>query len=120
MKIALQAAPIVLLLAAPVQAQIVAAPNDAGTIVQPQGSTINITGGTIGGRNLFHSFQKFGLDANQTANFLANPAIQNILGRVVGGDASVINGRIQVTGQLMPNLYLINPAGIVFGSEAQA
>jgi filamentous hemagglutinin family protein len=117
MKVALQAAPIVLLLAVPAQAQITAAPNDAGTIVQPRGTTIDITGGTIGDRNLFHSFQRFGLDANQTANFLANPAIQNILGRVVGGDASVINGRIQVTGG-NPNLYLINPAGIVFGPGA--
>ena len=117
MKTILQTVPIALLLAAPAQAQITAAPKDAGTIVQSNGSTIEITGGTIGGRNLFHSFQKFGLDANQTANFWANPSIQNILGRVVGGDASVINGRIQVTGGAA-NLYLMNPAGIVFGAGA--
>ncbi|MEG4409193.1 CHAT domain-containing protein, partial [Microcoleus sp. MON2_D5] len=44
--------------------------------------------------------------------------IRNILGRVVGGDASYINGLIQVIGG-SSNLFLMNPAGIVFGSNAQ-
>ena len=70
----------------PAQAQIVAAPNDAGTFVGSSGNSFDISGGATVGNNLFHSFQKFGLDASQTANFQANPAIQNILGRVVGGD----------------------------------
>ncbi len=69
------------------------------------------------GANLFHSFDKFGLDAGQIANFLSNPDIRNILGRVTGGDASLINGLIQVTGG-NSNLFLMNPAGIVFGSNA--
>jgi filamentous hemagglutinin family protein len=67
--------------------------------------------------NLFHSFTRFGLDSNQIANFLSKPQIQNILGRVTGGDASIINGLIQVTGG-NSNLYLMNPAGIIFGSNA--
>jgi filamentous hemagglutinin family protein len=99
------------------QAQITPAANDANTIINQSGNTINITGGTQAGANLFHSFDKFGLDRGQIANFLSNPSIQNILGRVSGGDASVINGLIQVTGG-NSNLYLINPAGIVFGSGA--
>jgi large exoprotein involved in heme utilization and adhesion len=37
---------------------------------------------------------------------------------VVGGNPSLINGLIQVTGGT-PNLYLMNPAGIVFGENAQ-
>ncbi|MEG4202275.1 two-partner secretion domain-containing protein, partial [Microcoleus sp. Pol12A5] len=37
---------------------------------------------------------------------------------VVGGDASYINGLIQVIGG-NSNLFLMNPAGIVFGSNAQ-
>ncbi|NJO21234.1 MAG: filamentous hemagglutinin N-terminal domain-containing protein, partial [Spirulinaceae cyanobacterium RM2_2_10] len=45
-----------------------------------------------------HSFQQFGLDAGQIANFLAQPNIANILARVTGGEASVIDGLIQVTG----------------------
>jgi len=99
------------------QAQITPTVNDANTIVNQSGNNFNITGGTQAGANLFHSFQKFGLDQGQIANFLSNPSIQNILGRVTGGDASVINGQIKVTGGIS-NLYLINPAGIVFGQGA--
>ncbi|MFM9268246.1 CHAT domain-containing protein [Tychonema sp. BBK16] len=91
-----------------------------GTVVNPQGNRIDISGGQLSrdGVNLFHSFQQFGLTETQTANFLSNPAIQNILGRIVGGDASLINGLIQVTGG-NSNLFLMNPAGIVFGPNAQ-
>ena len=66
---------------------------------------------------MFHSFEKFGLSKDQIANFLSNPNIRNILGRVTGGDASIINGLIQVTGG-NSNLFLINPAGIIFGKNA--
>ena len=88
-----------------------------GTNVTNNGNQFDIDGGTRAGQNLFHSFEKFGLTREQTANFLSNPDISNILGRVTGGDASFINGLIQVTGG-NSNLYLINPAGIVFGNDA--
>ncbi len=98
---------------------IIPANDGTGTTVDPQGDKINISGGSLSSdkANLFHSFSKFGLDANQTANFLSQPSIQNILGRVTGGDASIINGIIRVTGG-NSNLYLINPAGIIFGQNA--
>src|SRR5579883_1032394 len=96
----------------------IAPAGDAGTIVTRSGNTFDITGGTAAGTNVFHSFQTFGLTANQTANFRTVPAVQNILGRVVGGDASVINGLVRVTGG-RANLYLMNPAGIVFGANAR-
>jgi filamentous hemagglutinin family protein len=70
------------------------------------------------GVNLFHSFQEFGLNSGEIANFLPNPQIQNILGRVVGGNPSVINGLIQVAGGSNANLFLMNPAGIIFGQNA--
>ncbi|MFB8796288.1 MAG: CHAT domain-containing protein [Microcoleus sp.] len=96
------------------------ATDGTGTVVTPQGNRIDISGGKLSrdGANLFHSFQQFGLSETQTANFLSNPAIQNILARIVGGNASVINGLIQVTGG-NSNLFLMNPAGIVFGANAQ-
>ncbi len=96
------------------------ATDGTGTTVTPQGNRIDISGGKLSrdGANLFHSFQQFGLSETQTANFLSNPAIQNILARIVGGNASVINGLIQVTGG-NSNLFLMNPAGIVFGANAQ-
>ncbi|MBM0743472.1 filamentous hemagglutinin N-terminal domain-containing protein [Phormidium sp. CLA17] len=109
-----------LLLAAshtPALAQITSAPDGANTGVNQAGNTFNIMGGTQAGSNLFHSLQQFGLNAGQIANFLSNPAISNILGRVTGGDASIINGQIQVTGS-NANLYLMNPAGVVFGANA--
>jgi filamentous hemagglutinin family protein len=103
-----------------VQAQpLIPAGDGTGTQVIQDGSQFNIQGGILSGDgvNLFHSFQQFGLDACQIANFLSNPQIQNILGRIVGGDPSIINGLIQVTGG-NSNLYLMNPAGIIFGAGA--
>ena len=95
------------------------ASDGTGTIVTPDGDRFDIHSGSLSqdGANLFHSFDKFGLDANQVANFLSLPNIRNILGRVVGGDVSIINGLIQVTGG-NSNLFLMNPAGIVFGQNA--
>jgi filamentous hemagglutinin family protein len=98
-------------------AQITAANDGTGTVVQTQNNQINISGGTQAGQNQFHSFQQFGVNAGQTANFMANPNIANILGRVTGGDASLINGILKVTGS-NANLFLINPSGIVFGKDA--
>ncbi|NER37736.1 MAG: CHAT domain-containing protein [Oscillatoria sp. SIO1A7] len=94
------------------------AADGTGTLVEQNGNQFDITGGSPSGANLFHSFEQFGLDANQTANFLATPNLRNILGRVVGGDPSIINGLIQVTGG-NPNLFLMNPAGMVFGPDAR-
>ena len=96
------------------------AADGTGTVVTPNGNQVNITGGSFSkdGANLFHSFTQFGLDQNEIANFLSNPSIQNILGRVTGGDASIINGLIQVTGG-NSNLFLMNPAGIMFGPNAR-
>ncbi len=92
-------------------------PNGTGTVVTPNGNQFDITGGTRSGGNLFHSFQQFGLDQNQIANFLSDPSIQNILGRVMGANPSVINGLIKVSGG-NSNLFLMNPAGIIFGPNA--
>ncbi|HEY9653514.1 MAG TPA: CHAT domain-containing protein [Coleofasciculaceae cyanobacterium] len=94
--------------------------SNTDTTVNSQGNQIDISGGQLStdGANLFHSFSQFGLDSNQIANFLSNPSIYNILSRVTGGDASIINGLIQVTGG-NSNLFLMNPAGIIFGPNAQ-
>ena len=117
MKHVVAIASLLLAVHAPALAQITSAPDGTNTGVNQAGNTLNITGGTQAGSNLFHSFQQFGLNAGQIANFLSNPAIANILGRVTGGEASIINGRIQVTGS-NANLFLMNPAGIIFGANA--
>ena len=108
----------------PAQAQSITAEsgsNGTGTIVNLNGNQFDISGGRRSQGNLFHSFEQFGLNQNQIAKFLSQPNIQNILGRVVGGNPSVINGFIQVTvpgGVGNPNLFLMNPAGIIFGANS--
>jgi filamentous hemagglutinin family protein len=112
-----------ILIAEPVPAQqvqpVIPASDGTGTVVTPNGNQINITGGQLSrdNANLFHSFTQFGLNADQIANFLSTPGIQNILGRIAGGNPSVINGLLQVTGS-NANLFLMNPAGIIFGPNA--
>lgn len=98
---------------------IVPAADGTATQVTPRGDGFDIGGGQLSkdGANLFHSFDRFGLESGQVANFLSNPDIANIFGRVVGGEASYINGLLQVSGG-NSNLYLMNPAGIVFGANA--
>jgi len=90
------------------------------TTVNQEGNRFDIEGGELSGdgANLFHSFSQFGLDSGQIANFLSSPSIQTILSRITGGDPSVINGLIQVSGGTS-NLFLMNPAGIIFGNQAQ-
>ncbi|NEO87069.1 MAG: CHAT domain-containing protein [Spirulina sp. SIO3F2] len=106
---------IALALPIPALAQsITAAPDGTGTVVTIDGNSYQIQGGTQTGANLFHSFQAFGLSSGAIANFFSNSDISNIFGRVVGGNASIIDGLIQAN----PNLYLMNPAGIVFGTNA--
>jgi filamentous hemagglutinin family protein len=69
---------------------------------------------------LFHSFGEFNVATNTTANFLNNTSLptSNILGRVTGGNLSSIYGTIQTTGFGNANLFLMNPAGFLFGPNA--
>jgi filamentous hemagglutinin family protein len=93
---------------------------NSATQVTQSGQAFTITGGQRSGdgQTLFHSFEQFGLSADQVATFLAQPEVQSILGRVIGGDASYIDGLLRVAGS-SADLYLINPAGILFGPNAQ-
>jgi filamentous hemagglutinin family protein len=69
------------------------------------------------GSNLFHSFGRFNIDTGESATFSGPSSIDNILGRVTGGSASTIDGLLRST---IPeaNLFLMNPAGVVFGPNA--
>ncbi len=91
----------------------------------PSGQTqFNITGGTrpggASGTNLFHSFGDFNVPTTNIANFLNDSglATSNILGRVTGGNISNIFGAIQTQGFGNANLFLMNPAGFLFGPNA--
>lgn len=103
-----------------VSAQSIIPANDGtGTIINENGDRITIDGGSFSadGTNLFHSFEQFGLNRTQIAEFLSDPQVNNIFSRIVSGNPSIINGLIQITGG-DSNLYLMNPAGIVFGQGA--
>ena len=91
------------------------------SVVNPPKDNIStITGGTKAGRNLFHSFQQFNIGEKQKVYFISpSPAIENILIRVTGGSRSQIMGTLGTSGLSNPNLFLINPKGIVFGPNAK-
>ncbi|HIK55527.1 MAG TPA: CHAT domain-containing protein [Synechococcales cyanobacterium M55_K2018_004] len=101
-------------------AQSIRPDNSAGTQVRQSGGQYYITGGAQShdGANLFHSFEQFGLSPHEIATFLADPAVRNILGRVTGGSASLIDGLLRLRGS-NANLYLMNPAGFIFGPNAR-
>ena len=93
-----------------------------GTIITRNANLYDITGGTRpgDGSNLFHSFEKFNVNVGEVANFVndAGLATENILSRVTGGDTSQILGTIQTSEFDSANLFLLNPAGILFGPNA--
>jgi filamentous hemagglutinin family protein len=108
----------------PLQAQTSAPITSSGlnTVVTASGNTYNITGGTRpgGGTNLFHSFGNFDVPNNNIANFLNESTLPtaNILSRVTAGNISNIFGTVQTTGFANANLFLMNPAGFLFGPNA--
>ncbi len=78
-----------------------------------------IEGGATRGANLFHSFKEFNVSEEGAAYFYSPSAeIQNILARVTSGKPSEILGQLSTFGNSQPNLFLINPNGIIFGQKA--
>src|SRR5918995_815987 len=84
-----------LLVAVPVQAQIVT-DGSVGPKISLSGGEIKIGAdlGTRRGDNLFHSFERFGIAAGQTATFTGPGDIKNVISRVTGGEVSTIDGKL--------------------------
>ncbi|WP_089718399.1 two-partner secretion domain-containing protein [Candidatus Entotheonella palauensis] len=91
------------------------------------GNAVNLSGhdvvipagvGQIRGTNLFHSFGAFNVPTGGSATFQGPTKIENIVGRVTGGAASIIDGTLRSE---IPaaNLFLLNPQGIVIGANAR-
>ncbi len=101
----------------PVLAQVTADGTTSTTVTSPDGDNFTIDDGDRAGGNLFHSFQDFSVPTNGSAFFNNADAIENIFSRVTGGNISSIDGLIRANGSA--NLFLINPAGIIFGQNAR-
>ena len=100
----------------------------SGTSIVPTGlCTANcvITGGTRAGNNLFHSMGDFNIEALDSARFqsgLVNPlpdaSVSNILARITGGPSNLYGSLDSATYYPSANLFLMNPAGFLFGPNA--
>jgi filamentous hemagglutinin family protein len=100
------------------QGQSITADGSLGTQVTVDNSNYSISAGTIRGGNQFHSFGKFNVFEGESATFAGPASINNIIGRVTGGNHSLIDGLLSsdINGA---NLFLINPSGVIFGENAR-
>ncbi len=95
----------------------ITADGSLGTEVTSDGSNYTITEGTLAGSNQFHSFGEFNISEGESATFTGPVEINNIIGRVTGGNQSRIDGLLksEIDGA---DLFLINPSGVLFGPKA--
>lgn len=93
-------------------------PNNSQVNPIDQNNVITIEGGSLSSNknNLFHSFKDFSVLPGTTARFNNIESVQNIIVRITGNNISDIEGTIK--SQYAANLFLINPNGIIFGSNA--
>lgn len=95
-------------------------PNNS-TVTNNQ-NTVEINGGTVRGKNLFHSFSEFSINPDNLSNVIDTAYFNNgdnittIFSRITGNSISEINGLIKANGNA--DLFLINPNGIIFGENA--
>jgi filamentous hemagglutinin family protein len=84
--------------------------------------TVDASVGHRAGGNLYHSFDHFSITSHESATFTGPASVEHVINRVTGRfsgpQPSTIDGRL--TSEI-PNadFWLINPAGVVFGSHAE-
>jgi filamentous hemagglutinin family protein len=85
-------------------------------VLETTSNNFTIKGGVNLGQNLLHSFTDFSVPTGGAATFDNSLGKQSIITRVTGGNFSDINGLVNTQGA---NFFLLNPNGIVFGTNAQ-
>jgi filamentous hemagglutinin family protein len=92
-----------------------------GTIYQieaDRGATVSGGGRT----HLFFSFEQFDVETSRTAEFRPGADVDAIVSRVTGGSPSRIDGGLRVQalgGGAGPDLFLLNPDGVLFGGTTR-
>ncbi|MCG8590082.1 MAG: filamentous hemagglutinin N-terminal domain-containing protein, partial [Proteobacteria bacterium] len=68
----------------------------------------------VGTQNAIIDYQKFGVAAGETLQFIQPNEAARVLNRVADHNATRIDGTLLANGQV----YILNPAGVFFGGEA--
>lgn len=79
-------------------------------VISSSGNTLTITNTP----NAIINWQDFSIGVNETTRFIQQSASSAVLNRITGGNPSQILGTLQSNGRV----FLINPAGIMFGKDA--
>ncbi len=82
------------------------------SVTSPSATQMQITQGT---QNAIVNWNGFSIAPNEAVNILQPNISAMLLNRVVGIDASIIQGQLSANGQI----FLINPNGILFSNTAQ-
>lgn len=61
------------------------------------------------------NWQQFGIESNETINFIQPSSSSLLLNRITGLNPSLINGKLNANGQV----FLLNPNGVLFGDRAE-
>ena len=88
---------------------------------------VAVIGDDLGARrggNLFHSFSKFDVQSGRAAVFGVPSGVDNVIGRVTGGQASTIDGVVSFadptfTLPAAADFWFFNPNGVLIGPGAQ-
>lgn len=102
----------------PVNSQQIIPDGRTNTILNINGNNTNVSTTTIRGANAFNSFSRFNVDAGNIVNLVVPAQSMNLI-NLVHNEISNINGTLNAfkNGQIGGNVFLLNPHGVVIGSQ---